>query len=596
MRHLPHFRYIFAGLSVGLIAGLTSFSSAQDQRMRREAYKSEYRISAAPEDRPAVKRLKEALSLPIRGEPPDEKDLNARKTNLASHIKDLDGVLEFRQALMLHEWRDNDFDKQIAELDREMREKLADNLIQTLRKALKSGDTTRELAAADLLSEVGISIRGISGPSKEEQRSLAAALAPDLADLLGRKKAAVNAAAARALGKIYADPTIAVPALERALQSGQVGEQRAAAEGLTSLIQVTDKLSKEAERAISRGEAGEIGARVVLAVSRGLQNPDSDVRRQCAEALRQTAATLGENVPFLRPLEEEPKEAVGPQKDQGALLPLAKALGDRGESLARLLRDQDAEVRLAAARALEEMGNARSRFQRVTGSMAEGSGEKKEGNESLPQEALFRGLHAAIPALSEGLSDPDPEVRLASVEVFESLGNDAAPAATALTRTLGDSNRFVRWAAARALSNIDPEADPKAAETAVPALARVLFDPDLNTRMAAAATLEKYGRVAKRAVPEMARAVATGDPDSRVAVIRAVEAVDPADAQPAIPVLSRSLTHPDNRVRRVAAEALGRIGPAARQAEPALRRALDDSDDLVRKAAAEALMNISLKE
>jgi HEAT repeat protein len=192
------------------------------------------------------------------------------------------------------------------------------------------------------------------------------------------------------------------------------------------------------------------------------------------------------------------------------------------------------------------MGNARTRFRR----------ERGEGKDSPVEKALFRGLSAALPALSQSLSDPEPEVRLAVVEVLETLDSDAAPAAGALTKALADPNVFVRWSAARALSNLDP----KQAEMAVVPLARVLFDPDFHARMAAAATLEKYGPPAKAAVPD------------------------------------KALAHPDVRVRRAAAEALSRFGPLARDAEPALRRALDDREDVVRKAAAEALINLNLKE
>jgi HEAT repeat protein len=424
---------------------------------------------------------------------------------------------------------------------------------------------------------------------------LAAALAPDLADLLRGKNEVIDAAAARALGKIHPDPKVAIPALERALQSGQVLEQRAAAGALAALIRVVDQLSKDT-RSDSRGEVGEVGGQVVPAASRGLQNPDAEVRRKCGEALRQAAVALGELVPLLQPYEEEVKEIPGPEAGPANLLPLAKALGDQGDVLAHRLEDSDAQVRLTAAHTLEEIGNARARLLRLEAGKAEVPPEKKEGKPSLPQEALFRGLRAAIPALSKSLSDSDPEVRLAAVEVFETLGSDASSAADALTRALTDRNAFVRWAAARALANIDATLDPKAAAIAVPGLARGLFDPDLNTRLAAAATLEKYGPAAKEAVPEMARAVGVGDAEIRVAVIRALEAVDPADAQPAVPALSQALTNPADRVRRAAAEALGRLGPLARDAEPALRRALDDPEDLVRKAAAEALINLNLKK
>ena len=47
-----------------------------------------------------------------------------------------------------------------------------------------------------------------------------------------------------------------------------------------------------------------------------------------------------------------------------------------------------------------------------------------------------------------------------------------------------------------------------------------------------------------------------------------------------------------SRIRKSTAEALGRIGPEAKEAVPALERLLKDSDGDVRKAAAEALEKI----
>jgi hypothetical protein len=198
--------------------------------MTREGSQPEYRTTSAEEERlsPAVQRFKEALGMRAR-----EEDLGARKANLTKQSEKLRGVLDLRQALMLHEWRDNDFDKTVAEVDGKIREELGNRLIQTLREELKSADTSRQLAAADFLGEIGNSIRG-TGAGPEARRGLAAALAPDLADLLRGKNEVIDAAAARALGKIHPDPKVAIPALERALQSGQVLEQRAAAEALAA--------------------------------------------------------------------------------------------------------------------------------------------------------------------------------------------------------------------------------------------------------------------------------------------------------------------------------------------------------------------------
>ncbi len=591
MRHSRCLRHIFTCLSACLSAGAIlsgpSFSRAQDRgpsRMMPDGYRPENRPSSTEEEylSPAVKEVKEDLSI---------RDLASRDKNLSEGIKKLRGVLELRQALMLHEWRDNDSDQMLADIDGENRGKVEQRLVGALREALKSGAPSRQLATAGFLGEIGVSLRETVWDFQPPRRNLAAALAPDLVDLLQGKNAMVSAAAARALGKIYPEPKLAVPSLKRVLESGQVSQQLAAAEAFTALIRVADQLyATERSRSdfkepLRRREVSDLGESVVQATNRGLQNPNPEVRRKCAETLQQAAVLLGELAASLSATDEELKEVTVPEEEQGDLLPLAKSLADQGDFLARLLRDPEAEIRLTTAHALEEMGNARMRFRR----------ERKEGKDSLVEKALFRGLSAALPALSQSLSDPEPEVRLAAVEVLETLDSDAAAAAGALTKALADPNVFVRWAAARALSNIDP----KDAEMAVAPLARVLFDPDFHARMAAAATLEKYGPPAKAAVPEMARAVDVGDAEIRVAVIRALEAVDPRDpreAQPAIPALSKALAHPDVRVRRAAAEALSRFGPLARAAEPALRRALDDREDLVRKAAAEALINLNLKE
>ena len=59
-----------------------------------------------------------------------------------------------------------------------------------------------------------------------------------------------------------------------------------------------------------------------------------------------------------------------------------------------------------------------------------------------------------------------------------------------------------------------------------------------------------------------------------------------------MPALITALGDADEGVRRSAAEALGRIGPAAAEAVPALITALGDADAEVRRSAAEALGRI----
>jgi HEAT repeat protein len=197
-------------------------------------------------------------------------------------------------------------------------------------------------------------------------------------------------------------------------------------------------------------------------------------------------------------------------------------------------------------------------------------------------------LDRTMTALLAGLSDPVPRVRLATIDVLETMGKLAAPAAPALVRSLSDTHRFVRWAAARTLGRMAPED----AREAVPALAR-LINPweDLSVRTAAITTLGQYGPAAKSAVPVLASAINKSDVDLRVAAINALEAIG-TGAAPALPAIGRALQDSSPQVRVTAARALGRFGPLAIDQLPALNQVLNDPAEEVRRAASEAILSI----
>src|SRR5262249_54947699 len=204
-----------------------------------------------------------------------------------------------------------------------------------------------------------------------------------------------------------------------------------------------------------------------------------------------------------------------------------------------------------------------------------------------PDQILLDGLRVALPGLAAGVSDPDVRVRRATIDVLETLGQDAKPEAPALARALADSDVFVRWAAARTLGKLAPvEAD-----TAVPGLVRLLCDRDSDVRQTAAEALRRYGPAAQGAVPALLQAVAQGEPDTRLASLRALEGIG-ASASTAIPVLVVALGAPEARIRQAAAQLLGRCGPDARDAAEALRAVLSDHDDAVRRAASDALLEV----
>jgi HEAT repeat protein len=353
---------------------------------------------------------------------------------------------------------------------------------------------------------------------------------------------------------------------------------------------------------------------------------DAQVRRLSAEALQQVAVALADVIgdirtseytpPEGRPLTEREKKdlelfAANVQAERKEVRPLLVALQGQMKALAQAVSDPSADVRILARGALEAIAHTRDRLLRKEENIqraqrAAGPPENKQGRR-LPQapvvlaaaagtpvklqdDVLLDGFQQskAVSALAAGLMDRDERARLAAVHALEMLGKDGAVAAPALVRSLTDPDRFVRWAAARALGKMAP-AD---AESAVPALARLLSDSDLDLRLAAATALDLYGPEAKAAVPALAESVSNGDAESRIAALRALEGIGGA-ADAAVPAIARAMIeNPDVRVRRTAAEVLGRFGPRADQAIPALRKALDDPDTSVRKAASEALLNI----
>jgi HEAT repeat protein len=266
-----------------------------------------------------------------------------------------------------------------------------------------------------------------------------------------------------------------------------------------------------------------------------------------------------------------------------------------GPALAEALRDDDAEVRAAAAASLRELV------------------------ETLPPEPALRdGLAAA-------LAEPDATVRAAALEVLRALGlGDTALFAASLT----DADTAVRIEAVRALVSVDaadelaraattdpsrevrvtlakalatvvtnqaepsmttatppvPRTTPRTTLTARTALTTLVDDLDALVRAAAYGALGTVGCPP----PLAARAVtALSDPTWQVRA-GAATALSAADTAAAVPALARALTDPNADVRKAAVLSLTRH-TTAEEARAALTTATKDSDADVRAYAARAL-------
>jgi HEAT repeat protein len=526
-------------------------------------------VALAQADADPVETLRQVLRSPGR-----EAELRAQ--NLQAAVGALHGLAELRRAVALPDWRDEDIDPLIAEIDRQQRLILVQRLQQVVRAALAQQAPATQVTVCDMLADLGVRTRGVG-----TQHALARDFGPDLAQLVAQGDPRLREAAARALAKIDADPALAVPALAGLLGAEDPRLRVAAAEGLSDLIKTAADLAANTHSAsgvtINRRQLVETGTAVVPAAALGLGDPAALVRRSCLEVIGRTALAL--NRLLLDPPGGDQAgegEATRQQiaAEQAELLPLAMALRDQGPILARALGDADAETRARSRRVLALMAEVRGRWLR------------RAQRAGLTDDPLLDGLRPALPGLIAALADGDGQARQTTVNILETIGAAAAPAVPALIQALTDPNPFVRWAAARTLGKIGEPA-------AAPALARLLGDGDLDLAMAAAAALEQLGPAAQATVPELTQTVrGSSAAELRLAGIRALQAIGAAGASSALPVLGDALSDADARVRLAAAVALGQFGPAAAAALEALQGARSDRNPDVQQAVGAALLQI----
>jgi HEAT repeat protein len=589
-----------------------------------------------------VEELRQALNISTAGaETPGTDVLKYRENDLRKHAQALKTLGEMRRALLLTEWRDDSKDDKVAGVDSKIRDEIIARIRAGLSAAFEHGTPAQRIAAADFLADMGTS----------DQKTLRPPTARSMADLLIKRihddhDPAVRAAAARALGKIspvLAPPDMAaanrpVPTLEGLLKKGTDRERRAAAGALLDLVRVVlTQMGTAAGSLATSTELQQIAQAVVPAAGLGLNDPDPSVRETCADAIRECATGYSEPSLLLlvplrapadfpppgRPLTTAERQDIEQyrtqlQDEEKKLRPLTKALSEQTKRLAPLTNDPNPRVRIAALRAVEEVAIGYARIQRRRESVPALPPESKptpkptEEKKPTPQSRartpviltawaaeqaadrsdesnLLDGLEAALPELIRALSSPSPATRLAAVEAIEPLFARGAPAVPNLRRALYDRDRFIRWAAARTLGRIGVDH----AAVAVPDLARLICDVDIDVRIVAMGVLERFGKASSPAVPALIRAASGGEGTVRVAAIHALEAIG-ADAEPAIPTLIHALgDNDDARVLRAAAEALARFGSAARAAVPALERLLNDPNIDVRQAASDAILAVS---
>lgn len=190
-----------------------------------------------------------------------------------------------------------------------------------------------------------------------------------------------------------------------------------------------------------------------------------------------------------------------------------------------------------------------------------------------------------LPVLMQRLSSSDAAVRAEAADDLLQLGHKARPAESALVKLLADPTERVRLSAASALLRITGSNSDAAS-----VLSRGLASSDAALRRAAADAVGRAGQGALPLVASLATVLRDQNIQTRRAAVRAIATLGPVAAGAAsalVPLLN------DNGLMIEAADALGRIGPAARPAPARLAAMLaDDQPMAVHLAAVRALSQI----
>jgi HEAT repeat protein len=173
------------------------------------------------------------------------------------------------------------------------------------------------------------------------------------------------------------------------------------------------------------------------------------------------------------------------------------------------------------------------------------------------------------------LKDAGRDVRLRVVTALGELAAEVRPVLPALRAALAeaalhDGDDIVRAEAVRALLRAGPQPD-----TEVPALVDTLHSEVAVVRCHAAIALGRLGPDSGPAVPALIHAsLWDEEPAVRVAAAVALWKIDDYKGPLVLDVLTRALGDESELICWIAAECLGHMGPAAREAVPALQQAL----------------------
>ncbi|HAA55329.1 MAG TPA: hypothetical protein DCE42_11270 [Myxococcales bacterium] len=427
---------------------------------------------------------------------------------------------------------------------------------------------------------------------------------------LRSSKASVRVQAIKEMGQYGEKARPAIPMLHRAMIQDRSSQVRQAAlralqdigpvaipKWLVALASRDPEVKKIARSGLSRMSSGDAAQ---LAVS--LNSPLSVVRQATLSKLKELGPGAKPALPVLikhlKDQEVEVREAA------------ARAIGQMGpagikamDPLVECLIANKAwwRVRVAVAWALGELGpKAASTAPQIANLMQ----DKDSDVGKAAMKALIKLGPAVIKPLSETVMDNSWQVKLQVAKLLGMMGAKGAPGTKILINIIGESDTEVRKHAVISLGKIGP-----GAAAAVPALTKLLhtqkeerviwkntvlslvrIGPAGHTALLQAMQhkelwwlppkvgemLGELGdKLGKPGMPLLSKTLQSEKWEVRLTTTMIVRKLGPS-AAPLVKTLIQALQDKDDRVKNGVAKALGSIGSQAKSALPALKKVLED--------------------
>ena len=279
----------------------------------------------------------------------------------------------------------------------------------------------------------------------------------------------------------------------------------------------------------------------------------------------------------------------GWRKNEKAATELEKLSPADAHAAWSLLRDQDVQVRRAAAVFLLPQFDP-SNSEQVAAYHATLSDTDRmvraRGIDAARQFLAVDQLKALpeLTALLDPRREDRPENRAAAARLIGSLKQGATGALTVvLAAVQTDPDAKVRAAALGAAASIS------STSPVIETLGKALTDQDAAVRLAAASRLRQLGSAARPVAPALSAALGDASSEVAEAAAEALIRIGPAAVEP----LSKELASNQVEARKLALAALIKIGPPAKSARIAIEKCLHDSDAQVRLLAETALKRLS---